>query len=70
MSRPELELGENMIFKCCECGNTFKIDKVENDEVVRCPVCEADYWVTVKDGKVQLTEYIYENEDPGELGKP
>jgi lysine biosynthesis protein LysW len=56
-----------MIFKCSECGNTFKIDKVDMDEIVRCPVCEADYKVVIKEGKVQLTEFIYESEDSGEL---
>ncbi len=56
-----------MIFRCSECGNTFKIDKVDDEEIVRCPICEADYKVLVKEGKVQLTEFIYEDEDPGEL---
>jgi DNA-directed RNA polymerase subunit RPC12/RpoP len=57
-----------MIVKCSECGNTFKIDKVGDDEIIRCPICEADYKVLIKEGKVQLIEFIYENEDPGELG--
>ncbi len=56
-----------MIFRCSECVNTFKIDKVDDEEIVRCPICEADYKVLVKEGKVQLTEFIYEDEDPGEL---
>ena len=56
-----------MIFRCSECGNTFKIDKVDDQEIVRCPICEADYKVLVKEGKVELTEFIYEDEDPGEL---
>jgi lysine biosynthesis protein LysW len=58
-----------MIFKCSECGNTFKIDDVKSGELVNCPVCEADYRVLVEDGKVQLSENVYESEDPGELGK-
>ncbi len=57
-----------MIVKCLECGNTFKIeDRRTDDEVVTCPVCEADYKVIVKNGRAELQEFIYQNEDAGEL---
>jgi len=57
-----------VVVKCLDCGNTFKIsESLPEGEMVRCPICEADYVVVIKDGKLTLKESVYETEDPGEL---
>ena len=58
-----------MILKCCESGNTFKKDEgtLKNGDIVACPICEADYTVLVKEGKIRLEDYVYEAKDFGEL---
>jgi lysine biosynthesis protein LysW len=56
------------VLKCSECGNTFKKESVRDGELVACPICEADYKVTITDGIAKLEEFLYdEEEDLGEL---
>jgi len=37
--------------KCTECGNTFQKERLTEGELVTCPVCDANYKVTIKDQK-------------------
>ena len=56
-----------MILKCSDCGNTFQKERVADGEVVSCPVCEANYKVVIKDGKMRLEDFVFEEKDLGEL---
>ena len=57
-----------MNLKCRECGNTFKKDNITLEDVVICPICEAQYKVVVaSDGKYRLEDFVFEENDPGEL---
>ena len=42
-------------------------DGVIHDQVVTCPVCEAQYKAIVEQGKLRLTDYVFEEKDLGEL---
>jgi lysine biosynthesis protein LysW len=59
--------GDKIILKCTDCGNTFLKERVVDGEVVTCPVCEANYKVVMKDGKLRLEDFVFEEEDLGEL---
>jgi predicted Zn-ribbon and HTH transcriptional regulator len=61
------EITKIVILKCQECGNTFKNENVKEGDTVHCPICEADYTISITDGKIKLASYIYEKEDFGEL---
>jgi DNA-directed RNA polymerase subunit RPC12/RpoP len=56
------------IFKCTECGNTFRKDSAIQDEVVTCPICDAQYKVVAAtDGKLRLKDFVIDEGDFGEL---
>jgi putative FmdB family regulatory protein len=58
----------NIIFKCTECGNTFKKYTPTQDDVVTCPVCDAQYKVVAtSDGKLTLRDFVLDENDFGEL---
>jgi hypothetical protein len=58
---------KNIILKCIECGNTFKKEGVIDGQLVTCPVCEANYQAVMKDGKLRLKDFMFEEKDLGEL---
>jgi Zn finger protein HypA/HybF involved in hydrogenase expression len=59
--------GDTIILKCTDCGNTFIKERIVDGEVVTCPVCEANYKAVIKDGKLRLEDFIFEEKDLGEL---
>jgi lysine biosynthesis protein LysW len=61
-------MGANkIILKCTECGNTFSKEGPTNDEIVCCPICDAQYRAVVKLGKLHLEDFVFEEKDLGEL---
>jgi Zn finger protein HypA/HybF involved in hydrogenase expression len=56
-----------MILKCTQCGNTFAKEAPNSDDIVSCPVCDSQYIAVVKNGKIQLKEYVFEEKDLGQL---
>lgn len=56
-----------MILKCGQCGNTFNKEAPGQDNIVTCPICDAQYIAVIKAGKVQLKDYVFEETDPGQL---
>ena len=53
--------------KCIDCGNTFQKERVGDGEVVTCPICDASYKAAMKDGKLRLEDFVFEEKDLGEL---
>jgi hypothetical protein len=53
--------------KCTECGNTFTKETPVNDEVVSCPICDAQYKAVIDNGKVRLKDFVFDEKDLGEL---
>ncbi len=58
---------KKIIIKCTECGNTFSKEGVIHDEVVTCPVCEAQYKAVVEHGKLRMKDYVFEEKDLDEF---
>jgi Zn finger protein HypA/HybF involved in hydrogenase expression len=56
-----------MIFKCTQCGNTFTNEVPVHDDVLTCPICDAQYLAVVKLGKIQLKDYVFEENDLEQL---
>ena len=53
--------------KCTECGNTFLKERIVEGQVVTCPICDANYRIVTKNGKVRLEDFVFEEKDLGEL---
>jgi DNA-directed RNA polymerase subunit RPC12/RpoP len=58
---------EKMIFKCTQCGNTFTREAAVQDDIVTCPICDAQYITVVNLGKIQLKDYVFEEQDLEQL---
>ena len=56
-----------MILKCTQCGNTFTKEAPIHEDIVSCPICEAQYQAIIKLGKLHLKDYVFEEEDLGQL---
>ena len=56
-----------MQFKCTQCGNTFPNETPNHDDIVSCPICDAQYVAVVKLGKIVLKEYVFEESDLGQF---
>ncbi|MCW3998758.1 MAG: hypothetical protein NWE93_00780 [Candidatus Bathyarchaeota archaeon] len=55
-----------IILKCRECGNTFQKDgNIIENQAVSCPICDSNYRLVTKEGKVFLEDF--EEEDLGEI---
>jgi len=58
---------EPIIIKCTECGNTFIKESPFHEDVISCPICEAQFKAVVTHGKLQLEDFVFDEKDPGEL---
>jgi DNA-directed RNA polymerase subunit RPC12/RpoP len=56
-----------ILLKCTECGNTFQKENLSDKQVVTCPVCDANYKAVVKEGKVTIEDFVFDEKDLGEL---
>jgi hypothetical protein len=42
-------------------------ERIIEDQVVTCPVCDANYRAKMKDGKLRLEDFVFEEKDLGEF---
>ena len=61
------QTGKNSVLKCTDCGNTFLKNRLVEGEIVSCPICEANYKTVVKNERLCLVDFVFEEKDLGEL---
>jgi len=42
-------------------------ERLIDGQVVTCPVCDANYRAAIKDGKLRLEDFVFEEQDLGEF---
>ena len=42
-------------------------ERLAEGQVVTCPICDANYKIVIKNGKIRLEDFVFEENDLGEL---